>query len=93
MRRGPSICDACARLRQRADPEALTSAGAWIPYCDAFPERVPGEIYVGGFDHRQPYEGDDGVRFEMRQGGERVLNAYEAFRALRRRRAERASDG
>ncbi|TDD61115.1 hypothetical protein [Actinomadura rubrisoli] len=81
------------RLRQRANPEARTSVDTWIPYCDAFPERVPGEIYVGGFDHRQPFEGDNGIRFELRPGGEKALAAYESSLARRRQRAEREQGG
>ena len=25
---------------------------------------IPFEIWIGGFDHRLPYEGDNGIRFE-----------------------------
>jgi hypothetical protein len=89
MRRRPSICDACVRLQQRANPGAATSADTWIPYCDAFPDRVPGEIYTGGFDHRQPFEGDHGIRFEQRPGGERALASYERSQARRREAEQR----
>ena len=91
MRRKPSICDACVRLQKRSNPEAQTTIDRWIPYCDAFPQRIPGEIYTGGFDHRNPFEGDQGIRFEMRPGGERMLDAYE--RSLSRRQAARPQDG
>ncbi|KAB2353661.1 hypothetical protein [Actinomadura montaniterrae] len=91
MRRRPSICDACARLQQRANPGAETSLDTWIPYCDAFPDRVPAEIYTGGFDHREPFEGDRGIRFEMRPGGERALASYE--RAQARKREAQSQDG
>ncbi|MFC4591879.1 hypothetical protein [Sphaerisporangium corydalis] len=77
MVRDPSICDACARLRRRRDPEAETSADMWTPHCDAFPGRVPDEIYFGGFDHRTPYPGDQGVRFLLKEHGETALRLYE----------------
>jgi 8-oxo-dGTP pyrophosphatase MutT (NUDIX family) len=34
--------------------------------CTAFPERIPKTIMVGMADHRQPYDGDRGVRWEPR---------------------------
>lgn len=77
MIRDPNICDACARLHQRRDPEAATSLDTWIPYCEAFPRRVPDDIYLGGFDHRNAYPGDSGIRFVQREGGERALGIYE----------------
>jgi hypothetical protein len=77
MRRRPSICDACHRLRQRANPDAVTSVDQYIPYCEAFPVAIPAEIYIGGFDHRRHHPGDGGVLFAMRDGGERALDAFE----------------
>jgi hypothetical protein len=32
--------------------------------CDAYPERIPQEIRLMYVDHRQPYKGDHGIRFE-----------------------------
>lgn len=92
MRRRPNICDACVRLQQRSNPEATTSLDRWIPYCDAFPERVPNEIYRAGFDHRNPFEGDRGIRFELRPGSERALAAYESSIALRERQRREAQN-
>lgn len=32
--------------------------------CDAFPDGIPEEIWVGDNDHTKPYEGDHGIQFE-----------------------------
>ena len=72
MIREPSICDACARLHKRYDP----AAQEWVPYCTAFPDGVPDAVYLGGFDHRAPYPGDNDIRFLMEEGAEGVLEAY-----------------
>lgn len=32
--------------------------------CDAFPTAVPADILFEGFDHRNPHDGDNGIRYE-----------------------------
>ena len=33
--------------------------------CEAFEDRIPGEIWVTEVDHRKPYKGDNGIQFEF----------------------------
>lgn len=51
--RPPNFCDSCKRLRSDYRRGQV---------CSAFPEGIPAEI-LAGFDHRQPFPGDGGVRF------------------------------
>ena len=32
--------------------------------CEAFPDKIPQEIFDGTFDHTEEYPGDNGIRFE-----------------------------
>jgi len=34
------------------------------PKCNAFPDGIPDEIWEEGFNHRNPFPGDDGILFE-----------------------------
>jgi hypothetical protein len=33
--------------------------------CEAFPDGIPKQISYGGFDHREPFKGDHGLRFVL----------------------------
>lgn len=72
MTSGPrSQCDTCTRFRtamQRAD-------GDWAgqPFCEAFPEAdggIPDRVLRNGLDHRQPVDGDHGLRWLAKPGEE-----------------------
>lgn len=62
---GPlAICLACRNLRS-ADT------------CSAYPDGIPGKILFEHFDHRLPYPGDRGTRFEIARGKEHLLDSFE----------------
>lgn len=53
-----SQCGVCVRFR----PPLLWGTDG--PTCDAFPEGIPGTVWTGEVDHRQPVDGDGGLRWE-----------------------------
>lgn len=58
----PTIqCGVCAHFRSPLDnPDGPEDART----CDAFPAGIPEEIWENRADHRQPYEGDNGIQWE-----------------------------
>lgn len=40
------------------------------PTCAAFPTGIPDEIYQNFYDHREPYVGDGGIRWTMKEDRE-----------------------
>lgn len=62
---GPiAICLACKHLRS-ADT------------CVAYPDGIPGKMLFEHFDHREPYPGDRGIRFEVAEGRDHLLAGFE----------------
>ncbi len=35
--------------------------------CDAFPRKIPNEIWSGNFKHDKPFPGDQGIRFHAKE--------------------------
>jgi len=62
MTTGPmSQCAACEHFRSPFSlPRDQRPAG---PFCAAFLDGIPDVVYRNGLDHRQPIEGDHGVRW------------------------------
>jgi hypothetical protein len=64
-----SQCGRCKHL----DVSAMKKAGGCLQRCKAFPDGIPDEISVRGFDHRNPFPGDQGIQFEPDPDFQRFL--------------------
>lgn len=59
MTTGPvSQCSRCTQFRSPFDNPGATDAS-----CAAFPEGIPDKVYSNELDHRQPIDGDHGIRW------------------------------
>lgn len=52
--------------------------------CEAFPDGIPGRIMYQHYDHRLPFPGDKGLRFELNPTAAEILHDYEAVDRLLR---------
>lgn len=65
MTTGPrSQCDPCVHFVSWLDTPDMDG----VSHCAAFPDGIPDPVYDNTLDHRQPIEGDHGVRFEANPG-------------------------
>ena len=79
-----SLCPMCVHFHaeDRDDDTSLVT-------CTAFPGGIPDEIRRQGFDHRAPFEGDNGVMFTPRDGvGQAAIEAVVSPKVNRNPAAE-----
>lgn len=62
----PVMCDTCLyRIGRKPSTRAEDrAADVRVRTCEAFPKGIPEEIARGDVDHRGPYPGDHGIRYE-----------------------------
>ena len=56
----PSVCPSCKHFFLK-----ISKDNGIRVCCDAFPDGIPRLIFNSGYDHREPYPNDNGIRFEI----------------------------
>ncbi len=65
------FCTTCRHLKKASE----TSNGQET--CTAFPNGIPDAVLWAPYDHRQPYSGDHGVRYEQSAEGNELYGPME----------------
>ena len=61
--------------KQRKEMKGRRLAPCWsckhwrpnTPKCRAYPEGIPRDIFILGFNHQKPFPGDGGIRYEQQE--------------------------
>lgn len=72
------VCFWCARWHAM-----LVHPGPERRVCEAFPDGIPMEIWLGENNHQQPYPGDHGLQFVKREPGSMDAEIEEQERAMK----------
>ncbi len=66
MLRGSKQCSACKHYRglEQIPGQGEMRDADQVPTCAAFPAGIPDKITLERFDHRKPWPGDGGIRWE-----------------------------
>lgn len=66
----PPQCLWCAHLKRSLAVEDFPEMSETFT-CSAFPDSIPRAIFANAHDHREAFEGDQGIRFEVLSADER----------------------
>lgn len=55
-----SQCSTCARYRSAFSVTPFADGS----FCEAFPDGIPDSVYENLLDHREPVDGDHGIRWQ-----------------------------
>lgn len=64
---GSQVCSRCRHFRENRIDRREADSGPefrFRPTCNAFPYKIPDEIWYEQNDHTMPYPGDQGIQFE-----------------------------
>jgi hypothetical protein len=78
-------CPFCIHLHPRKEGDLSRK-------CDAFPQGIPDEITFGLAHHTVPWPGDNGIRFEAKDGWEYLTPTLESFDEQASAREQVAAD-